>query len=258
MQGLRFLKRQDEIGESSLASMLIFLTDGEPTSGETSVSKIMENIRKSNKGEYSLYSLGFGFGADFGFLQKLSLQNRGLARKIYEDSDANLQLEGFYKEISTPLLSDIKITYLDSVVDKDSLTENKFHCFFDGTEIIIAGKLKTSNISHFRSEITGKSSKGEIRLKMDEELYPPVIRHQPRMEHRSNFTKFTERLWAYLTIKELLRKAMESSNDTTKEEFNQRALRMSLKVSYLLSIFSHQVSLTQQAFLITSLYVLPL
>lgn len=45
------------------------------------------------EGVATLYSLGFGWDVDYGFLEKMSLENGGLARRIYEDSDSALQLQ---------------------------------------------------------------------------------------------------------------------------------------------------------------------
>lgn len=65
---------------------------------------------------YPIYSLGFGEGADNDFLKKLSLNNTGFARVIYEASDASLQLRNFYKEISSPVLSNVTFKYIDTQV----------------------------------------------------------------------------------------------------------------------------------------------
>lgn len=40
--------------------------------------------------------------------------------------------------------------------------------------------------------------------------------------------KFTERLWSYLRIKELLNRANLAENETMKENLKQQALNMSL------------------------------
>lgn len=59
------------------------------TNGET----IQSNVRKAIAGRFPLYCLGFGFDVSFEFLEKLSLQNNGVARRIYEESDADSQLK---------------------------------------------------------------------------------------------------------------------------------------------------------------------
>lgn len=64
----------------------------------------------------AVFSLSFGENANFHFLKKLSLQNNGFARKIYEASDASIQLQSFYEEIGSPLLSNVTFTYIESKV----------------------------------------------------------------------------------------------------------------------------------------------
>lgn len=50
-------------------------------------------MKKAIDGRYTLYNLGFGSGVDYGFLERMALENKGLARRIYPDSDAALQLQ---------------------------------------------------------------------------------------------------------------------------------------------------------------------
>ncbi len=43
----------------------------------------------------SLFCLGFGYDVDYSLLDTLAKQNDGLARRVYEASDAALQLQVF-------------------------------------------------------------------------------------------------------------------------------------------------------------------
>lgn len=52
-----------------------------------------------------------GEDADRNFLKKISLKNYGFLRHIYEAADAAQQLKYFYRQISSPLLANIKYTY---------------------------------------------------------------------------------------------------------------------------------------------------
>ena len=84
--------------------LVFFLTDGHPTVGETDSGAILENVKRANgECEAAIFSLAFGRLADFQMLKLLSLQNNAFARKIYVAADASLQLEGFYKEVSSVL-----------------------------------------------------------------------------------------------------------------------------------------------------------
>lgn len=52
-----------------------------------------------------------GEDADRKFLRKISLRNEGFMRHIYEAADAALQLRDFYRQVSSPLLADVKFMY---------------------------------------------------------------------------------------------------------------------------------------------------
>ncbi|XP_014814895.1 PREDICTED: inter-alpha-trypsin inhibitor heavy chain H3-like, partial [Calidris pugnax] len=78
------------------ASIIITLTDGQPNVGVSNTEDIQAHVKKAIEGKYPLYNLGFGYGVDYSFLEKMALENKGLARRIYPDSDAALQLQGFY------------------------------------------------------------------------------------------------------------------------------------------------------------------
>jgi hypothetical protein len=91
-----------------------------------------------------IFSLSFGDGADRDFLQKISLKNLGFARHIYEAADASLQLQEFYRQISSPLLKDVDFKYVSNVT---KLTKTRFPIFFHGSELVVAGVAGTLAIS---------------------------------------------------------------------------------------------------------------
>lgn len=61
--------------------------------GESRIPKIQENVHSAIGGNMSLFCLGFGNGVDYNFLDVMSKQNKGIARRIFEGSDATLQLQ---------------------------------------------------------------------------------------------------------------------------------------------------------------------
>uniref|UniRef100_A0A915K1V8 Uncharacterized protein n=1 Tax=Romanomermis culicivorax TaxID=13658 RepID=A0A915K1V8_ROMCU len=138
------LKTLDDSTKKSdtLASMILFLTDGQPTEGVIDGNVITKNITDLNGGKYLIHCIGFGEDADMLLMQKISSKNRGLAKKVFEDSDAALQLTGFFDEISNPLLSQVKIKYLNDTVDVGSVVQNDDSSdYFDGGEVITIGKI---------------------------------------------------------------------------------------------------------------------
>ena len=91
--------------------IIVFLTDGLPNVHESNPDVIVSDVTKANTKKSSIFSLALGVGADYNFLKKLSLQNSGFSRRIYEAADTALQLQDFYDEISSPLLADVKFEY---------------------------------------------------------------------------------------------------------------------------------------------------
>lgn len=82
--------------QTELVQTVTRAVTGEQTpspAGESRPEKIQENVRNAIGGKFPLYNLGFGNNLNYNFLESMALENHGLARRIYEDSDANLQLQ---------------------------------------------------------------------------------------------------------------------------------------------------------------------
>ncbi|XP_060094797.1 inter-alpha-trypsin inhibitor heavy chain H4 [Heteronotia binoei] len=216
-------------------SMIILLTDGQPTSGVTAVHDIQKNIKQANNEKYFLYCLGFGFDVSYTFLEKMALDNGGIARRIYEDADAVLQLQNFYHEVATPILKEIEMDYLDNTVQE--ITQNNFKLFFNGSEIVVAGK--TGNeLDVFLVEIKAKTQmnnltvKEQVNVKEREEIF---------QNQKYIFGNFIERLWAYLTIQQLLEKSVSAEGEQQKN-LKSQALELSLKFSFVTPLTSMVVT----------------
>ncbi len=98
--------------DEPLANLLILLTDGEHNSGGVKTKRIAKKLLRQmsqSKRKMNVCGLAFGRGADFSLLKEISSKTGGVARMIYEDSDAALQLENFYAEIAAPILANLEI-----------------------------------------------------------------------------------------------------------------------------------------------------
>uniref|UniRef100_A0A8C3PR93 Inter-alpha-trypsin inhibitor heavy chain H3 n=1 Tax=Calidris pygmaea TaxID=425635 RepID=A0A8C3PR93_9CHAR len=136
------------------ASIIIMLTDGQPNVGISNTEDIQAHVKKAIEGKYPLYNLGFGYGVDYSFLEKMALENKGLARRIYPDSDAALQLQGFYDEVSNPMLTDVELNYPENEIS--DLTRNSFKHFYDGSEIVVAGRFIDNNQNSLTVDVRGE------------------------------------------------------------------------------------------------------
>ncbi|XP_035760849.1 inter-alpha-trypsin inhibitor heavy chain H3-like [Neolamprologus brichardi] len=228
-------RQMERLPERS-ADMIILLTDGMPNEGESNIGKIQENVRTAIGGKMSLYCLGFGNDVDYSFLDVMSRQNKGLARRIFEASDAAAQLQGFYDEVASPLLLEVDMHYPDNAVD--SLTTSHFSHLFNGTEIVVAGHLIDNNLDNFLVEVVGQGLEEDFRVQGQvSATYWDVF--YPDEEYI--FGDFTERLWAYLTIQQLLDKSKSGTPDE-KANTTAKALDMSLQYSFVTPLTSMVVT----------------
>ncbi|XP_069062475.1 inter-alpha-trypsin inhibitor heavy chain H4-like isoform X1 [Pleurodeles waltl] len=238
LSAVQILKDSEEtaaLPERSV-SMIIMLTDGQPTIGETNLEKIQVNVQTSINKMYALYCLGFGFDVDYKFLEKMALENGGLARRIYEDSDSALQLQGFYQEVANPILMKIQLQYPEYCVSH--LTENNFRQLFEGSEIVVAGKIDDNEINFFKAEIKAQTHTSDLVYKVEENI---AEKEEILKQNHYVFGDFIERLWAYLTIQQLLEKIILARGDV-KKNVEEEALQLSLKYSFVTSLTSMVVT----------------
>uniref|UniRef100_A0A8C4TIH9 Inter-alpha-trypsin inhibitor heavy chain family member 6 n=1 Tax=Erpetoichthys calabaricus TaxID=27687 RepID=A0A8C4TIH9_ERPCA len=214
--------------------LVILLTDGEPTIGVTSGEKIAQNTKKALNST-SLFGLAFGDDADFPLLRRLSMENRGVARRIYEDADAALQLSGFYDEVASPLLYDIQLNYLDNHVY--DVTQSLFPNYFQGSELVVAGRVQ-QDVKNLHVTMTGSGLDKNIALANDVAIVNPSNASFGCSGELERIPNFVHRLWAYFTIKELLRVRMNGSDPATQRLLMEKATNLSLKYNFVTPVTS--------------------
>ncbi|CAL8356113.1 unnamed protein product [Gadus morhua 'NCC'] len=228
-------RRNKKLPERSV-DMIILLTDGMPNEGESNLQRIQQNVCEAIGGNMTLFCLGFGDDVDYSFLDVMAKQNNGVARRIYEASDATLQLQGFYDEVASPLLSAVDLRYPDNAVD--SLTPHHFSQLFNGSEIVVAGRLSENDMDNFLVEVFANGFEQDFQVQGEasvtdwDVIYP---------EKDYIFGDFTERLWAYLTIQQLL-ETSKSGPAEKKSNATAKALEMSLKYSFVTPLTSMVVT----------------
>ncbi|XP_028261030.1 inter-alpha-trypsin inhibitor heavy chain H3-like isoform X2 [Parambassis ranga] len=225
-------RKNKKIPERS-TDMVILLTDGMPNSGVTNAEQIQENVRSATGGNMALFCLGIGNDVDYSFLDVMCKQNKGLARRIFLGSDVVIQLKGFYEEVSSPLLLEVELRYPDNTVG--SVTKNHYSQLFNGSEIIVAGQLDDNNIDNFLVEVFGQGPEEDFQVRGKARV---VDWHRIYPEKKYIFGDFIERLWAYLTIQQLL----EKSTQQEKDNITDKVLDMSLQYSFVTPLTSMVVT----------------
>merc|ERR1711863_230112 len=227
LEGLDLAKEvlRSESLPQGVASMLVFLSDGEATEGETSGKAIKANVATANSDtELPIFSVAFGSGADFDLLKEISLAADSFAKRVYEGSDAALQLENFYAEISSPVVTNLKFDYVGGLVDNSSLSDDGVRTLFKGDQYVVVGKLLDEASGTFNVRVT--ADKTGVKY-MDDIVIHPCLR-QPKIAKdssnpsividtfdciqpipevkKSKAQEFLQSLHAFLNIQQLLKK----------------------------------------------------
>nr|XP_004661349.2 inter-alpha-trypsin inhibitor heavy chain H3 isoform X1 [Jaculus jaculus] len=238
MTGISMLNRarEEHLVPERSTSIIIMLTDGDANIGESRPEKIQENVRNAIRGRFPLYNLGFGHNLNYNFLESLALENHGFARRIYEDSDANLQLQGFYEEVANPLLTDVEVEYPENAIL--DLTKNSYPHFYDGSEIVVAGRLVDGDMNNFKADVKGHGAFNDLTFTEEVDMKEM---EQALKEQEYIFGNYIERLWAYLTIEQLLEKR-KNAHGQEKENITAQALELSLKYHFVTPLTSMVVT----------------
>merc|ERR1711899_509867 len=219
---------QSEVLPQGVASMLIFLSDGEATEGETSGEAIKTNVASANSdSQLPIFSVAFGSGADFDLLKEISLAADSFAKRVYEGSDAALQLENFYAEISSPVVTNLKFDYVGDLVDNSTLSNGEVKTLFKGDQYVVVGKLLNEASGPFTVQVTGDKTGTKY---FDDIVIEPCLR-EPKVvedatilpiiddincfqpipgEKKSKAQEFLQSLHAFLNIQQLLKKDKKS------------------------------------------------
>merc|ERR1719450_74488 len=258
-----------EVLPDDVKTMVVFLTDGRPSSGVVDANEIKSNIKNFNKDiDIPIFTIAFGEDADFGLIRDIAVENEGRAKRVYEGSDAALQLEDFYSQIASPLLSKLNFQYVGGLVQNDSLSHLETNTLFKGKEFIVTGKLGENNDDSGDDQVSviidagGKyyrefdiCLRSESNLNIDEqaklslsnstavdekEMLTPVstLCFRPRAYPKSEAQNFLKNLHAFLNIKQLQQSIQVASNELAKEELRKKALDLSLKNNFVTDLTS--------------------
>ncbi|XP_074554878.1 inter-alpha-trypsin inhibitor heavy chain H2 [Halichoeres trimaculatus] len=223
MRAVQMLVRASNQGliNARSVSMIILVSDGDPTVGEIKLSAIQKNVKRVMREEFSLFSLGIGFDVDYDFLERIAMENRGMAQRIYANHDAAEQLRAFYSQVSSPLLRQITIQFPEDTVS--DVTQNSFDKYFGGSEIVVAGKVLPSDSNTLTSFTTAAAASLDITLETDadiSELDEELVKHQ------HSFTGFARQLWGYMTVKQLLSERALAPTAAKKRKITQQIMAL--------------------------------
>jgi Ca-activated chloride channel family protein len=141
-------------------SMIIFITDGKPTIGETDESKLLQKINGMNTGNQRIFTFGVGYDLNSRLLDKLTEAAHGYRTYVTPEEDIEVKVSDFFTKVSSPVLSDIKISFADD--------PNAYNVFpkaipdlFRGSSVTLFGRYRKPGTTQLivEGKVNGKPQK---------------------------------------------------------------------------------------------------
>ncbi len=140
---------------------ICFLTDGEPTVGETDNEQIIKNVAERAEqieGTTRLFVFGVGYDVNTNLLDKLAQGNGGLTTYVRPTEDIEVKVSSFFAKIARPLLTDLALGY-GSVATYDTFP-GELPDLFHGSQIEVFGRYKQATAGSTTLTLSGSTSQG--------------------------------------------------------------------------------------------------
>ncbi|MBW1810213.1 MAG: VWA domain-containing protein [Deltaproteobacteria bacterium] len=220
--------------KQSEPNMVVFMTDGHPTVGETAPQRIIKNAAKANKVSAKIFVFGVGNEINTKLLDKVSGGNNGDSTYVKPNAEIEHTVSNFYDKVSHPVMSDLRLDF-GSIHEYDVLPK-RIPDLFKGGQIIVLGRYR--NQGHSALTLTGKMGQGNKKFVFE-----------GRFPKKNKDNNFIPRLWATRKIGFLLDNIRLGGK---KKELVDEVIRLSKRygivtpyTSYLVTEDTPQVALRQ-------------
>ena len=160
MDGITLSEEAKTVFGENIARFIVFLTDGDPTAGETNVENIVKNLKERNTEKIPILTIGFGTQTNFRLLQRISGLTDSLAKMIYDGSNLGIQLQDFFYKIERPTLRNVKLRFIGKV-NQTSLIKQREGQMYLGGEMVTMGRT-LEEIGGIDLEMTADTREGPI------------------------------------------------------------------------------------------------
>jgi Ca-activated chloride channel family protein len=155
--------------DATRTTNVIFLTDGQPTEGETDINRILAKVKERAKPNVRLFVFGVGDDVNTFLLDTLSTDNRGQSVYVRPEESIEAKVSGLYNKITSPVLADLKLELGDFIAD-DVFPAAPLPDLFAGTQLIITGRYRKEGTVTFT--LSGKQNDDLVVIKYSDLKFP--------------------------------------------------------------------------------------
>lgn len=201
---------------ASEVNQIIFLTDGHATTGVTSTTQILANIRAANVHDASIFVFGVGNSVARDLLQAMADENHGVATFIAEGEPIDEVIVNFFARVSNPVLVDVSLDF--GALEVFDVYPVALPDMFAGFQQVIAGRY--AGPGAFDITLNGSVANADTAL-----IYHDVV-----FADSSTDNVFIPKVWAKKKIDHLYARWLKEGEP---EELKQEIIALSLKYGVL-------------------------
>ncbi len=210
-------------------TILIFLTDGLPTTGEVDIDRIIDHVGQAAPKNVRIFPFGVGYDVNTTLLDTIAQNHRGASGYVRPEEAIDEKVSAFYARVSTPLLSDLEIDF--GRVAVDDVYPYPLPDLFAGTQLVVVGRYRDGGETTLtlRGEVNGE---------------PQTFRYDGVRFHESGGEEFIARLWATRKIGYLLQQIRLHGEE---KELIDEIVDLSIRYGIITPYTSFLVEETDQA-----------
>lgn len=138
--------------------LVLFLTDGLPTIGQTSEKTIREAVAKGNPHQRRVFTFGVGVDVNTPLLSRMARETRASAEFVLPKEDVEVKVGRVFARLRGPLLTRPVLRVLDDPNRVSDLIPAPLPDVFEGEQILLSGTYRGEAPLHF--QLTGGAAEG--------------------------------------------------------------------------------------------------
>ncbi len=206
-------------GNSERPFAVIFLTDGQPTTGVTDENEIVANAKKECEGRSRVFCFGIGTDVNTHLLDRIAEETRAASQYVLPDEDLEIKVSNFFAKINEPVLANPTLKFTGDI-RATKLYPSPLPDIFKGEQLVLVGRYtgEGNSAATIEGTINGATKKFAYDIKFAE---------------KNSDNDFIPRLWATRRVGYLLDEIrLHGENAELRDEVTDLARKYGIVTPY--------------------------
>lgn len=173
--------------------LILFLTDGLPTIGNTSEKAIVELVEKNNAEQRRIFSIGVGTDLNASLIRRISSSTGAVCTFILPKEDVEIKISDLFAKLRGPLAANISLAVSPNSGRVRDILPRQIEDLYAGTQLVITGQYVGTETMEFKL-MSSPDKNAEAKNDQEEQILA-VIPFDPK-KIASIQDDFVPRLWA--------------------------------------------------------------